>query len=117
MSKTISGKTPSERLPVFERRLRDLMREGGWKGRTLGVALGVEQSTISVWKRGIARPSISRLMQLARVLGVDPNYLMGWSDKRPDQQLAKVASRLERTLLEVRAELGAVQRRRKAATL
>jgi len=115
--KTISGYSPSERLPVFENRLRDLMREQGWKCRTLASTLHVETSTISVWRVGHARPSLSRLMQLARVLGVDPNYLMGWSDKRPDQQLAKVATRLERALVEVRAELETVKRRRKAGAL
>jgi len=40
-------------------------------------------------------------MQLARVLDVDPNYLLGWSNKRPDLQIAK-------------SELSAVKRRRRA---
>ena len=91
----------SERIPAFEARLKMLMQAGGWTGVSLARAMDLDQSTISVWRRGLSRPSLSRLMQLARVLDVDPNYLLGWSNKRPDLQIAK-------------SELSAVKRRRRA---
>lgn len=104
-----------ERNQVLETRLRDLMREQGWKARSLAAELGVHETAISHWRRGRGQPTSTHVMALARVLHVDPNYLLGWSDKRPDQQLAEVARKIETTLRDV-PELAATRRRRKATT-
>ena len=117
MPRTDKHFTWSERLPVFEQRLKLLMKEHRLTARHIAKEMGVHETAISHWRVGRAVPCVGRMMQLARIFSVDLHYLSGWSEKRPDLQLAKVATALERTLRDVQPELGAVKRRRKAAAL
>lgn len=84
----------SERLPVFEERLRARMVELGMTGRELAATIGVDETAVSCWFSGRARPSLSRLLELCQVLSVDPNWLLGWS-----KQAAATQAICERALL------------------
>lgn len=90
--------TTSEAIPEFQARLKRLMREAHLNDRQLGQMLGVDGSAIHHWRAGNSRPSLSRVLILCRILGCDPNYLLGWSEKRPDHTIGKLALQLQETI-------------------
>jgi transcriptional regulator with XRE-family HTH domain len=49
----------------------------GWKQRELAARLEKDQMTVSRWERGEAKPAAESLDDLARVLGVTADYILG----------------------------------------
>lgn len=41
-------------------------------------ALGTTTATVSRWESGAQMPNAERIVQLAKLLGVTPNELLGW---------------------------------------
>jgi len=62
-------------------KIKDLRKECGMTQEELGVKIGVSKATVNKYETGIVvnlkRPTIEKI---AAALGVDPGYLMGWSD-------------------------------------
>lgn len=56
-------------------KIRALREAKGMTQVELAEALGVDQTTISAWERGIAEPTIFNLRRLADILGVAPGDL------------------------------------------
>ena len=56
--------------------LADLRKRKGFTQATLAERLGVEQPTIQRWERGRREPSLSQLVELAKVLEVEPSSLI-----------------------------------------
>lgn len=75
--------TTSEAIPEFQARLKRLMRDARLNDRQLGQMLGVDGSAIHHWRAGNSRPSLSRVLILCRILGCDPNYLLGVEREAP----------------------------------
>lgn len=97
---------PRQRVPDFERRLRELIKARGLKGMDLATLLGVSDSTISVWLIGRAKPNLDMLVHLCRVLEVDPNWLLGWPSKAGGNMgLARAVVALEGAVGDLRREL------------
>jgi transcriptional regulator with XRE-family HTH domain len=69
-------------MKEFKYRIRDLRREKEATGNQLAEEVGLSQSAISCWERGISYPSIDVCFQLCKVFGVSMDYLLGLSDDK-----------------------------------
>lgn len=49
-------------------RIKELREEKGFSQSNLAMKLGVDQTSISQWERGVANPAVSRLPDLAKIL-------------------------------------------------
>jgi transcriptional regulator with XRE-family HTH domain len=71
-------------MPLGQR-IRDRRRELGWTQEELARRLGVRQNVISRLESGtVSNPSIAMIRNLARVLGVTADYLVGMYDDDPN---------------------------------
>ena len=64
----------------FKDRLRELRTEKGLTQQELGDAIGLHGMSISGYERGVKRPSFEALDNIADVLNVSIDYLLGRSD-------------------------------------
>lgn len=64
------------------KRIKYLRKENDEKQIDLAQALGVAQSMLSNWERGIHRPPDDIIFEIADRYGVSTDYLMGYSDSR-----------------------------------
>jgi transcriptional regulator with XRE-family HTH domain len=62
---------------MISQRIRELRLSKGLTLQDIATELGVTRASVSKWEAGHARPEISRLEQLARVLNVSTPYLLG----------------------------------------
>lgn len=62
---------------MISQRIRELRLSKGLTLQDIATELGVTRASVSKWEGGHARPEISRLEQLARVLNVSTPYLLG----------------------------------------
>ena len=69
--------------------IKRLRKENGWSQDDLAKRLGyTDRSSIAKIEAGAVDLSESKIMAFAKVFGVEPNYLMGWTDKEePSLQL------------------------------
>lgn len=80
-------------MATFAERLRILREEQGLSQRALADKVGVSNSAISVYERGVNTPRFETLDDLAAVLNVDYSYLLGESPIRgsynriPDEEV------------------------------
>lgn len=58
--------------------LRKLRKEKGLSQQELSELLGVNQTAISQWERGITTPSSRMLLQLSQLFGVTPNQILNY---------------------------------------
>jgi len=58
-------------------RLKELMKENNLHQTGLSNQIGIGQTTISAWLRGIKEPSITSLWLLADFFDVEIDYLVG----------------------------------------
>ncbi|QZP09855.1 helix-turn-helix domain-containing protein [Caenibius sp. WL] len=59
---------PTE-LDIFARRLREARRETGLTQARLAELAGLDRTYISHLERGVANPSLAKMVQLARIVG------------------------------------------------
>lgn len=65
----------------FSKRLADAMKERKISTRTLSEMTGVPKSAIQRYTSGeTEKIPIDRMKRMAEALGIDPAYVMGWSD-------------------------------------
>lgn len=64
---------------LISERLREMRMKAGLTQKDLGDKLGLGKSTISEWESGKRMPGLELVEDIARALGIDPGYLMGWS--------------------------------------
>lgn len=60
----------------MKEKIRAFREAKGPSQKELAEALGVDQSAISAWERGIAEPTMFNFRRLASVLGVEPRELL-----------------------------------------
>lgn len=65
---------------VFKERLKELRLENELSAKELGKILGVRDTTILRWEKGIIIPSIEHLYNIAKYFNVSADYLIGLED-------------------------------------
>lgn len=75
-------------------RFRELRKERELSQQALAQLLGVNQTAISQWERGVTSPSAGLLSALCEVLNTTSDYLLGITDERepgswPDHSVAE----------------------------
>ncbi|MFR4978304.1 MAG: helix-turn-helix domain-containing protein [Butyricicoccus sp.] len=69
-------------------RIRDLRKEHELSQQELAKQLGVNQTAVSQWERGVTTPSSTVMVDLCKLWNVTPDFLLGLSDE-------KIASTME----------------------
>ena len=67
----------SRKRSVFATRLIEARKAMGWSQQKLATELGVHQQTVAFWEIDRERPRTNVLPNLAQVLGVSTDYLLG----------------------------------------
>ena len=70
-----------EKHPVFAERLALAIKLSGLKKQHIARCLGLDPGMITYWLRG-GEPRLATLVQLARILNVSPNHLLGWPERK-----------------------------------
>lgn len=65
---------------VFQERLKELRLENELSAKELGKILGVRDTTILRWEKGIILPSIEHLYNIAKYFNVSADYLIRLED-------------------------------------
>jgi len=81
-------------LPFQARFLRAL-RLRGVRQTDIAQRLGITQSAVSKWVRGRSTPDIPTLRQLAAILNVTVDYLVGGDDSKDLEAIAKIVEGLQ----------------------
>ncbi len=61
----------------FGDRIRDARKAAGLTQRQLADSLGVSNTSISNWEKGLSRPDADMIQKLCTYLSVQPNYFYG----------------------------------------
>lgn len=71
-------------MATFDERLKELRKEKGLNQDGLAEALNVTKGTVSVWERGVRKPDIKTLEEIATYFEVTMAYLLGIDDARDE---------------------------------
>lgn len=85
-------------------RLQEARVRVGYTQESLATALGIEKKQISRWETGSTIPGADRLAEIAELLGVSTDYILGLSDD-PTPRI-----RIDNLTDEERAVLAAMRR-------
>lgn len=66
---------------TLNERIKELRLENGWSQTDLAVRVEVTQQTIADWEKG-KKPSIDKLILLARAFNASVDFLLGLTDKK-----------------------------------
>lgn len=61
----------------FGDRIRDARKAAGLTQRQLSDRLGVSNTSISNWEKGLSRPDADMIQKLCHILHLEPNYFYG----------------------------------------
>lgn len=64
-------------------KIRELRREKMWTQKDLGNAIGMSSHTIAMWEGGKSMPSENARKELAKLFGVQFDYLMKDGEEKP----------------------------------
>ena len=67
-------------METFGTKLKELRKEKGLGQIKLAEILGVSKSIISLWEIGTCEPTLSKLIEIAKLFGVSIDYLAGIED-------------------------------------
>lgn len=95
---------------VFAARLQALLKSGKISQATAGQWVGVSQTAVSDWVRGVTQPSIEQAAILAFRLGVSLDSLVGL-DQSDNQERSEEAAAADLATLIVRLGVDEVRRR------
>lgn len=71
------------RTDELARRIATLRRQKGLTQNALAESMCVTPQAVSKWETGRAFPDLSRVDELAAVLGVEVTYLLWGNDRKP----------------------------------
>ena len=78
--KYLNDKKTTPEQEIIRRSLGEVLKEyrqqGGMTQEYVAEALGVSRQAVSKWETGVAEPSTSNLLALAKLYGVDPGDLL-----------------------------------------
>lgn len=76
-------------------KIKTLREEKGMTLEELGAKVGVGKSTVRKWETGmIANMRRDKIVKVAKALGTDPSYLMGWDNNNQEIQPVLLGSEL-----------------------
>lgn len=78
--------------------IREKRREQGLTQEQAAHRLGVTASAVNKWERGASLPDITLLPALARLLGVDLNTLLDFSEELSDSEISEFVNSLHETV-------------------
>lgn len=67
-------------MATFATRVKELRKKQGLTQSGLAESLGLAKVTITMWERGVNKPTTDRLFSIADYFNVTPAYLIGQSD-------------------------------------
>ncbi len=62
---------------IYAKRIKELRNEHNLSQPQLAEKLGVSNGLISLWENGLREPSMSSLVQMAKVFDVSIDYIVG----------------------------------------
>ena len=65
---------------MFDRRLRELLKENDMTQKELARRIGVSQSSITYWVNGVKQPTAENIYAVAKAFETTADYLLGLSD-------------------------------------
>lgn len=75
---------------MFSKRLRELRKSAHLTQKQLAEKMYVDQTSISFWETGKARPDFDKQIELAELFGVSLDYLRGKTDMKKASTLEEV---------------------------
>lgn len=75
---------------MFSKRLRELRKAAHLTQKQLAEKMYVDQTSISFWETGKARPDFDKQIELAELFGVSLDYLRGKTDMKKASTLEEV---------------------------
>lgn len=71
----------------FGQKIKQIRKSKGMSLEQVGDIVGVGKSTVRKWETGdIANMRRDKIAKLAKALGVEPSYLMGWNKEEPNNE-------------------------------
>ena len=70
----------------FGDRIRDARKAAGLTQRQLADSLGVSNTSISNWEKGLSRPDADMIQKLCQLLCLQPNYFYGTENAPADDR-------------------------------
>ena len=64
-------------MRIFSERLRELRLDKKLSAKSLGLKIGVSDSTLIRWENGTMLPTIDNLYNICKFFGVSADYLIG----------------------------------------
>ena len=61
--------------------LKKIIKEKGYTQQRLADEIGITQGSISMFIKDIKKPSVTVVEEMARLLEVTPNDILGWDSK------------------------------------
>ncbi|MBI5908781.1 MAG: helix-turn-helix transcriptional regulator [Betaproteobacteria bacterium] len=101
-------KRKTEVIESFGERLAQLRKDAGFTQAEFAAEVGITQRMVAYYEAPDAHPPAHLLPQMAQVLGVSADVLLGVSPLRRPKKLA--TNRLERRIMEIE-KLGATEKR------
>ncbi|MBQ7244601.1 MAG: helix-turn-helix transcriptional regulator [Bacilli bacterium] len=99
-----------EDVQLFASRLRDALEYKKMTAAELSRKSGIDQAAISRYKKGLYAPNRNNIFLLARALGVNPTWLLGFSNDMLYQMSEKEAARNELENLIVDMDLDQIKK-------
>ena len=65
-------------MKILAERIKKARQYKGIDQAELAMKLNVHQVTVSGWERGYRLPGVTTVVEIAKALDCDPNYLLGW---------------------------------------
>lgn len=77
----------------FPNRIRDLLAQTNTPAQTLGDYLGISQQAVNLYCFGETKPTVERLVKIAKYFGVTTDYLLGLSEVKSYEIETQAASK------------------------
>lgn len=92
----IKVKLKGEKMSLFSDNLKKMREKRGYTHQELADLVGVNRVTYTNWENGNREPKFEKVIELAKVLKANTDYLLGFSDKNmfemTDDELVIVSS-------------------------
>ena len=98
-------------------RLTELLREKHISFRKLGDMTGIKKSSVANYANGVRSIPLDKLQIIAKALGVDPSWLIGWTDDRSGIQIEQLDNTVQPLEDELINSFSALNRRNQAFVL
>lgn len=92
-------------MPFRADRARALQQQQGYSNRHIALLIGINENTVGRWLSGKQQPNTARLNQLAAVLEVSIEYLLGTTDDKtpPPPELGELSDDEQRLVWMMRS--------------